>query len=80
MTIRIPAPSSMLLANLLGVLGLVAVVVAVGGLAGWWWAVLAGGLVGVGLSVIALSNLAADEPAGAAAAAPVARLGEQRSA
>lgn len=60
-TIRIPAPSSMLLANLLGVLGLIAVVTAVGGLLGVWWAVLAGGAFAVALSMVAASHAAVAE-------------------
>ncbi|GIH76148.1 hypothetical protein [Planobispora longispora] len=40
-----------LVANVLGVLGLVCVVVAIGGLTGtWWWSLGAAGLVLVGLS------------------------------
>lgn len=88
-TIRIPAPSSMLVANLLGVLGLIGVVVAIGGLAGWWWALLAGGVFAVGLAVIAQANLAGESApkqstAATAAASPgpvaVAPVEEQRSA
>lgn len=42
---RVPVPSSELLANILGLLGLLAVVVGAGGLLGNWWVsvVLAGG-------------------------------------
>lgn len=74
-TIRIPAPSSMLMANLLGVLGLAGVVVAIGGLAGWWWALLAAGTLLAGLAVIAQANLAEAAPATASgpAAAPTVR-------
>ncbi len=83
-TIRIPAPSSMLVANLLGVLGLVAVVVAVGGLAGVWWAVLTGGVFAVGLAAIAQKNLVAESSAhtGAAAApsVPLAAVEEPSAA
>jgi hypothetical protein len=60
-TIRIPGPSSVLAVNLLGTLGLVAVVLAVGGLAGAWWAVLAAGVALLGLSVIASTHLARQE-------------------
>jgi peptidoglycan/LPS O-acetylase OafA/YrhL len=67
--IRIPAPSSMLLANLLAVLGLVAVVAAVGGLAGVWWAVLTGGLFAVVLGWVGMTYAAAAEQTGPAAAA-----------
>jgi hypothetical protein len=58
-TIRIPALPAGLLSNLLGLLGLVAVVAAAGGLTGnWWWSVLAGGVVATSLSVIAQYNAA----------------------
>lgn len=50
--IRVPHPSSTLLNNLLGVFGLVAIVVAVGGLAGWLWGLLASGIFGVALCLI----------------------------
>lgn len=66
--IRIPAPSSMLLANVLAVLSLVAVVVAIGGLAGVWWAVLAGGVLGLVVAYAAMVNAAAAEQTGPAAA------------
>lgn len=82
-TIRIPAPSSMLVANLLGVLGLIAVVVSVGGLLGVWWAVLAGGLFAVGLSVIALTYAATpveQAPAQPGAASATVRLAEEPAA
>ncbi|MGH3978097.1 MAG: hypothetical protein ACRDRZ_03685 [Pseudonocardiaceae bacterium] len=68
-TIKIPAPTSVLAMNLLGALGLVAIVVAVAGLAGVWWAVLTGGVALVGLSVIASTHL---EQAEQPAARPVA--------
>lgn len=61
-TIRIPGPSSVLAVNLLGALGLLAVVLAVGGLAGVWWAVLATGVALLGLSVIASTHLAQQSP------------------
>lgn len=61
LTIRIPAPSSMLTINLLGVFGLLGITVAVGGLAhNWWWSVLVGGAVSVGLSVIAATHAEPD--------------------
>lgn len=65
--IRIPVPRLPhgLLANLVGLLGLVAFAVAVGGLTGnWWWSVLLGGVAAVGLSYVAQTHTAAAvEPA-----------------
>lgn len=65
--IRIPVPRLPrgLFANLAGFLGLLAAVLSVGGLTGnWWWSVLAGGLVSVGLSYVAQTHLAVEvEPA-----------------
>lgn len=67
----VPRPSSMLVSNLLGVLGLLAVIAAVGLLAGWPWALLAAGGVCVGLSALAQNaGAAADAPAGASSGAP----------
>lgn len=54
--IRIPVPRvpAGLIGNLVGLFGLIAVAVAVGGLTGnWWWAVLTGGLSAVVLSYVA---------------------------
>lgn len=51
-TIRIPVPRG-LGSNLLGLFGLIAFALAVGGLAGnWWWSVLVGGVFSVGLAVL----------------------------
>lgn len=50
---RLPSVPPGLGSNLLGVAGLVAVVVAVGMLAGLAWAVLGGGLIAVGLALLA---------------------------
>jgi hypothetical protein len=61
--VRLPRVTGGLLTNLLGVLGLAAVVLAVGGLTGnWWWSVLVGGLFAVAVSYVANLNQAA-EPA-----------------
>lgn len=60
-TLRIPAPSSMLVVNLLGILGLTGISLAAGGLTGnWWWSVLVGSVAAVGLSVIAATHAAAE--------------------
>ncbi len=69
--IRVPRVPSGLPANLLGLLGLVAFALAVGGLTGnWWWSVLVGGVFAVGLSYIAQTHAAAEaaEPVPVAAA------------
>jgi hypothetical protein len=61
--VRIPAPSSALLANLLGLFGLIGIAVSVGGLTGnWWWSALAGSAFAVGLSVIAFTHTAVEPP------------------
>lgn len=62
-TVRVPVPSATAVTNLLGVFGLVAVVVAIGGLAGVWWALLTAGVVAVGLSVLAQTRTAAEAAA-----------------
>lgn len=77
-TIRIPAPSSMLVANVVAVLGVAAVVVAIGGLAGVWWAVLAGGLAFVALAAIAMTHMAAEQPV--SVSGPVGVVGEKSAA
>jgi hypothetical protein len=61
LTLRVPIPAlgGVLAANAVGLLGLLAAVLAIGGLAGPWWGVLAGGLVAVGLSYIAQTHAAA---------------------
>lgn len=75
-SIYVPRPSSMLVSNLLGVLGLIAVVVAIGGLAGAWWAVLAAGVLAVGLCALAQNAgaVAAATPAGASSGAETVPL------
>lgn len=61
-TIRIPAPSSMLVINLLGLCGLVGLSLAIGGLThNWWWSLLAGSVSAVALAVIATTHAAAEE-------------------
>lgn len=64
--IRIPVPRlpQGIGANLVGLLGLVAVALAIGGLTGnWWWSALVGGAFAVGLSYIAQTHVAAEGPA-----------------
>jgi hypothetical protein len=61
--IRIPVPRLPrgLASNLLGLLGLVAAVLSIGGLThNWWWSVLAGGIVAVVLSVVAQTEIEVD--------------------
>lgn len=61
-TIRIPAPSSMLVINLLGLFGLAGLAVAVGGLThNWWWSLAVASVEAVTLSVIAATHIAAAE-------------------
>lgn len=71
--IRVPHPSSTLLNNLLGVCSLVAIVVAVGGLAGWLWGMLTAGIFGVALCLIGSTYApeAVQEAAESAAEPPV---------
>lgn len=72
-TIRIPAPSSMLVINLLGLLGLAGLAVAVGGLThNWWWSLAVGAAECIALSVIAAGHAAAAEQQ--ASASPPASL------
>jgi uncharacterized membrane protein HdeD (DUF308 family) len=63
-TIRIPVPSSTVVSNLLGVAGLLAVVFAIAALTSWKWGLLAAGILGVALAVLAQYQVR--EPAGAA--------------
>lgn len=71
-SITVPAPSSMLVSNLLGVLGLAAVVVGLGGLTGnWWVSMLTGGLAFLSMAYVgyAVATKAATQAAAQAAAA-----------
>lgn len=64
LTFRVPAPSSMLTINLLGVFGLLGITVAIGGLThNWWWSALVGGVICVALSIVSATHVAADEGA-----------------
>lgn len=71
--LRVPAPTSMLLINLLGLLGLVGVAIAVGGLThNAWWSLLVGAAEAILLSMVAAMNAepaqSADEADGGDAA------------
>jgi hypothetical protein len=58
--IAVPRLSSGLAANLVGLLGLVGIALAVGGLTGnWWWSALVGSVFAVVLSAIAQTHAAA---------------------
>jgi hypothetical protein len=67
--VRLPQVPAGLGANLLGLLGLVGMALAVGGLTGnWWWSALVGGLFAFGLAWVAQTQAV---PAEAAAVVPV---------
>jgi hypothetical protein len=62
---RIPAGG---MANIVGLLGLVGVVLAVGGLTGnWWWSLLTAGLVATGMAYVAQTHIEAERAAAAPA-------------
>lgn len=62
--IRLPKVAAGAVSNLVGLLGLLGIVVAVGGLTGnAWWAVLTGGVFAVALAWIAQSQAEAGEKA-----------------
>lgn len=61
---RLPRISLGAVSNLVGLLGLVAIAVAIGGLTGnWWWSVLVGGVFAVGLAYLAGTHAEAAEHA-----------------
>jgi hypothetical protein len=73
--IRIPVPRLPrgFGARLLGLAGLVAFALAIGGLSGnWWWSVLVGGAFAVGLAYIAETHAAAEAEADATVPVPAA--------
>lgn len=58
---RLPRISLGAVSNLVGLLGLIAIAIAVGGLTGnWWWSLLAGGTVGVVVAYLAGLTAQAD--------------------
>lgn len=64
LTIRIPALSSQMLSNLLGLAGLLGAAVALGGLFGnWWVTMLAVSVMMVGLAVVSQLHIRAAAPA-----------------
>lgn len=68
----VPAPSNLLLVNLLGALGLIMLAIAVGGLTGnWWWAALVGSVEAVVVSVIGMTH-ATEQARPAAEPRPIA--------
>jgi hypothetical protein len=71
---RIPAGA---LSNLVGLLGLLGVALAVGGLTGnWWWSALVGGVFAVGLAVLAQQQQAAQQkPSSEAQTQQIPRIG-----
>lgn len=59
-TIRIPAPSSESVTNILGAASLLAIIVAIGLLTDWRWALLSGGVIGAGLALLAQNKGSAE--------------------
>lgn len=63
MTIRISLPRlpAGAIANLMGLVGLLAVVLAIGGLTGnWWWSLLSGGFIATALAYVAQTHSEAE--------------------
>lgn len=76
--IRLPRIPSGGLSNIVGLLGLLGIVLAVGGLTGnWWWSVLTAGVFGVALAYVAQTHdavAATAEPVAAGRSEPMARV------
>lgn len=77
---KVPHPGNLLVLNLLGVLGLVAVVIAVGGLAGFLWGLLVAGVAMVTLCLIGYTYVAAGQPAASGVASTGPAVAVARSA
>lgn len=59
--IRLPKPPSGVFGNFTGLLGLIAITLAVGGLTGnWWWSALTGGVFAVALAYVAQTHAEAE--------------------
>lgn len=71
--LSIPVPSSMLVVNVLGVLGLAGLTVSAGALSGnWWWSLLTASVILIVLAVVASSHLAVAQQDERPATAPIA--------
>ncbi len=57
-TVRVPTPSANAITNVLGALGLIAIVVAIGALTDWRWGLLAAGVFATALCVLAQTSAA----------------------
>lgn len=73
--VRVPRIAAGLVSNLVGLLGLIGVALAVGGLTGnWWWSLLTGSVFATVLAYIAQTHQqAAEQPAEPVTAAATAR-------
>lgn len=60
---RVPAPSSTAVLNLLGVIGVLSIVLAIGALTAWPWALLAFGMFSLAFTVLAQTSTPAQPAA-----------------